>query len=70
MAANMAALAEDGPAKVTVLRVVHEDPRESDLLRARQDMAHSVEGIASELNLKVVEGDDVVESILKGGGRV
>ncbi len=65
MAVNMAALAEDGPAKVTVLRVVHEEARESDLIRAQQDMAHSVEGIAYEFNLKVVEGNDVVESILQ-----
>ena len=65
MAVNMARLANGGPAKVTVLRVMHEGASEAQLIRAQQDMAHSVEGIPFEFNLKVVEGNDVVEAILK-----
>lgn len=65
MAVNMASLAEAGPATVTVLRVVRQGAAEAEIVRAHQDMAHSVEGIHYEFNLKVVEGNDVVESILQ-----
>ena len=64
MATTMASLAEEGPAKVTVLRVVRQGSSESDIVRAHQDMAHSVEGINYEFNLKVAEGNDVVQAIL------
>jgi nucleotide-binding universal stress UspA family protein len=65
MAVNMASLADDGPARVTVLRVIREGARDAELIRGQQDMAHSVEGIPYEFNLKVVEGNNVVEAILK-----
>ncbi len=64
MAVNMAALGEDGPAKVTVVRVVREGAVQREIIRAQQDMAHSVEGINYEFNLKVVEGNDIVQAIL------
>jgi amino acid transporter len=65
MAATMAGLAEDGPARVTVVRVVHENASEAELVRAHQDMAYSVEGIPYEFNIKVMPGNDVVNTILK-----
>ncbi len=64
MATTMASVAEEGPAIVTVLRVVRQGASESEVVRAHQDMAHSVEGIIYEFNLKVVEGNDVVKAIL------
>jgi nucleotide-binding universal stress UspA family protein len=64
MAVNMAELGENGPAKVTVLRVVQEGAGQREVIRAQQDMAHSVEGINYEFNLKVAEGSDVVQAIL------
>jgi amino acid transporter/nucleotide-binding universal stress UspA family protein len=65
MAATMAAQSQDEPIKVTALRVIHENASEPEYIRARQDMAHSVQDIPYEFDLQVVEGNDVVETILR-----
>lgn len=66
MAVAMALQSKNGPVKVTVLRIIRQGSSEADRVRAQQDLAHSVEGaLPYELNLKVVEGDDVVDTIIK-----
>lgn len=66
MAVNMALQSEDGPAKVTALRIAPAGASEAQLVRAQQDLAHSVAGIPPyEISLKVVEGNDIVEAILQ-----
>lgn len=57
---------KEEPIKVTVLRVLRPGSSEADRVRAQQDLAHSVEGVLPyELNLKIVEGDDVVDTIVQ-----
>ena len=65
MAANMAEVAQDGPAEVTVLRVLRTGATQAELTRGHKDMAHSIEGIAYDFNLKLVEGSDVTQTILE-----
>jgi amino acid transporter len=65
MAVAMALQSKEEPVKVTVLRILRPGSSEADRVRAQQDLAHSIEGALSyELNLKVVEGDDVVDTIV------
>jgi amino acid transporter/nucleotide-binding universal stress UspA family protein len=64
MAATMAGLAQDGPAEVTVLRILRTGVSQAELTRGHKDMAHSIEGIAYDFNLKLVEGNDVAQTIL------
>jgi len=65
IAVNMAAQTQDGPVKVTALRIVRAGASETELSRAQKDLAYSIQGAPPyELNLKVVEGNDVVEAIL------
>ncbi len=68
MAVNMASQPEDDPVKVTTLHVVPEGTPESGLIRARQDMANSVAGIPYEFDQRTVEGNNVVEAILRVAG--
>jgi CIC family chloride channel protein len=65
MAANMAVQESNGPVKVTTLRVVRPGATEPELVRASQDIAQSVEGIPFEFDRQVVEGNNVVETILQ-----
>jgi amino acid transporter/nucleotide-binding universal stress UspA family protein len=66
MATDMASQAKDGPVKVTALRIVREEATEAERVRAQKDLTRSVEGILNdEVNLKLVAGNDVVETILK-----
>jgi amino acid transporter/nucleotide-binding universal stress UspA family protein len=65
MAVNMAAQAQNGPVKVTAMRIVRSGLPEPLMIRARQDIAQSVEGIPYEFDRQVVEGNNVVDTILK-----
>jgi len=65
LAASMAAQSPDGPVKVTVLHVIREGATERERIRAQRTLQHSVEDIPYPFDLQVVEGNDVVETILK-----
>jgi basic amino acid/polyamine antiporter, APA family len=65
MAANMATQEKNGPVKVTALRVVRLGATEPELVRAAQDIAQSVENIPYEFDRQIVEGNNIVETILQ-----
>jgi len=66
MAVEMARQAKNGEVKVTALRVAREGAGEAELVRAQKDLAYSVHSAPPyELNLKVVQGNDVVDTILQ-----
>lgn len=66
MAVAMALQAPDETVKVTVMRIIRPGSSEADRVRAQQDLAHSMEGaLPYELNLKLVEGEDIVDTIVK-----
>jgi CIC family chloride channel protein len=66
IAVTMANNAKDGPVKVTALRIVPENVNEAAMVRAQKDLANSVEGVPPfEINLKVVKGNNVVDTIIK-----
>jgi amino acid transporter/nucleotide-binding universal stress UspA family protein len=64
-AVTMATEARDGPVKVTALRIIPEEATEATRIRAQKDLGRAIEGAPSyEINLKVMPGKDVVETIL------
>lgn len=65
MAASMAAQSRDGPVKVTALYVIPEGAGERDRVRAMRVLRQSVEDIPYTFDLKLAEGNDVVETILR-----
>lgn len=65
MAASMARRSQNGPVNVTALRVIRPGASERDRIRARQDLAQSVQDIPWEFDLQVVEGNDVVETTVR-----
>ncbi len=65
LAASMAAQSQDGRVKVTVLHVIREGATERERIRAQRTLQQSVEDIPYPFDLQVVEGNDVVETILK-----
>ncbi len=65
LAASMAAQSQDGPIKVTVLHVIPVGAGERTRVRAQGTLRHSVEDIPYEFDLRVVEGNDVIETILR-----
>jgi nucleotide-binding universal stress UspA family protein len=65
MAANMATQERNGSIKVTALRVIRPGATEPELVRAAQDIAQSVDGIPFEFDRQVVEGNNVIETILQ-----
>ncbi|RME73287.1 MAG: universal stress protein, partial [Chloroflexi bacterium] len=65
VATRMAKLAEDGPAKVTLLRVVPQNAGKTAMIHAQKSIAHSIEGIPYEYTIKIEEGDKVVDTILR-----
>lgn len=64
MATTMAAQSRDGPVTVTALRVIREGTGEPERIRAQKDLTRSVNSTPGEFDLKIVEGNDVVEAIL------
>jgi CIC family chloride channel protein len=65
LAATMAAQARNGPVKVTALRVVREDAGEAERVRAQKDLAHSVDSAPFDFDLKIAEGNNVIQAILR-----
>lgn len=65
MAANMAIQESNGPVKVTALRVIRPGATEPEWVRAWQDIAQSVDGLPYEFDRQVIEGNNVVETILQ-----
>lgn len=65
MAASMAKQSQDGRVRITALRVIRQEATERERIRAEQDLAQAVEDIPYEFELEVMEGYDVVETILR-----
>jgi nucleotide-binding universal stress UspA family protein len=66
MAVNMAQAGENGPAKVTLLHVVPLGARNGDLVRARQVINYTLEGLNYDnLEPRITEGANVVETVLR-----
>ncbi|MFC1974846.1 amino acid permease [Chloroflexota bacterium] len=65
IAAIIATQMQNGPIGVTALRVIHAGATEAEHARAHKELAHSVEGVHFDFDLKVVEGNNVADAILQ-----
>lgn len=66
MAVSMARGNQNGPVKVTLLHVLPVGARNATVIRAEQALNYVLEGVESDLlERRLVEGTDVVDSVLK-----
>lgn len=64
LAAAMARQSRNGPITLTALHIIRPGSSDAGFIRAQKVLAHSVEGIPYDFELKIIEGHDVVQAIL------
>ncbi|MBI3942973.1 MAG: amino acid permease [Chloroflexi bacterium] len=65
MAANMARQSQNGPVKVTALRIIPVGADEAEMIRARQDTLQALDGIPYDFDIKLSESNQVIDAILE-----